>query len=147
MGFLSNLLGQKTDDLTLTSTFEPKPELQSEKGVRNYMLKLSKLTSSDLRVEFSNVMAAKHNLMMFPSGANDYREKQAMVTDVTDKATAICIFVFGQSAVFGYADRDLSSFNELINNIDNEIAHPDLSPEQHGALLLKKLGEQLQKCK
>lgn len=143
MGFLKNLFGEKSTD-DLTSVAEPRVELQTEKGVRNYLSKLSRLKRSDLCVEFSNVMAAKHNLMMFPSGINEYQEKQEIVTDLTDKSTAICIFVFGQPAVFGYADGDLSSFNELINKIDNQIAHPDLSPEQHGNLLLQGVDEHLQ---
>ncbi len=131
-------------DSELTSPFEPMPELQSEEGVRIYLSKLSRLSRSDICVEFSNVMVAKHNQMMLLSGLNEYHEKQKIVTDLTDKSSAICISVFGQAAVFGYADGDLSSFKELVNNLDNEIAHPDLSPEQHGDLLLKSLGEHLQ---
>jgi hypothetical protein len=80
---------------------------------------------------------------MLPTGLNDFHKTQTLVTDLTDKSTAICIFVFGQSAVFGYGGGDLNSLNDLINNIDDEIANLDLKPEQHGEQLLKRIGDYL----
>lgn len=120
-------------------------ELQSVKGVLNYQSKLSELTRSDLCTELSNVMAAKHNLMMFPSGLDEYFEKQKIVTDLTDKATAICFFEFGQSVVLDYASGDLRPFNELVNNINEEVARQKMNPEQHGSMLLYRLSERLEK--
>lgn len=142
MSFLASIFGLKKT-YKLTSPFEPKPELKSIIGVRRYLSKLSKLSSSDLCVEFSNVMSAKHNIMMQPPGLNAYNSKQKIVTDLTDKATAICIFLFGKPAVFGFAGGDLRSLNELINTIDNEVAQLDLNPEEHGSLLINRLREYL----
>lgn len=142
MSFFKNLFGRKSGGLT--SPFEPKPELQSETGVRNYLSKLSKLSRSDLCVEFANVRAAKHNATMLPTGIGDFQETQAIVTDLTDKSVAICIFAFGQPAVFGYTGGDLSQLNILINNVDDQVAALDLEPEQHGEQLLKRLGGYLQ---
>jgi uncharacterized tellurite resistance protein B-like protein len=125
----------------ITSPFEPKPELQTEEGVQSYLAKLSKLSRSDLCIELCSVMAAKHNSMMMPAGLNEYSEKQAIVTDLTDKATAICIFEFGQAPVFGFAGGDLSQLNELINSIDEGVAQQNLEPEEHGSMILHKLSE------
>ncbi|WP_321405867.1 hypothetical protein [Tolumonas auensis] len=125
----------------ITCPFEPTPELQSEEGVRIYFSKLSTLSRSDLCSELSNVMAAKYNQMMVPSGLNEYTQKQAIVTDLTDKATTICIFEFGQATVFGFAGGDLRALNELLNNIDEEVAQHDLEPDRHGAMILRKLSE------
>ncbi len=144
---INNSLGnsnvQEGDGTVITPVFEPVPELQSEEGVRIYLSKLSELSHSDLCSELSNVMAAKHNLMLVPSGLNDYDKKQEIVTDLTDKATAICIFEFGQSVIFGYADGDLRPFNELLNNIDEDVAQQNLSPDQHGSMILHRLKERL----
>lgn len=144
---INNSLGnsnvQEGDGTVITPAFEPIPELQSEEGVRIYLSKLSELSRSDLCSELSNVLATKHNLMMVPSGLNDYAEKQEIVTDLTDKATAICIFEFGQPIIFGYADGDLRPFNELLNNIDEDVAQQNLSPDQHGSMILHRLKERL----
>ena len=143
MSFLKTLF-RKNKSVRLTSPFDPKPELQSENGVRDYLSNLSKLNRTELCIEFANVRAAKHNLMML-SGDRDFQKTQAIVTDLTDKSTAICIFAFGQSAVLGYAGGRLNLFNELINNIDDEIAQLGLEKKQHGELLLSRIREYL-KC-
>ncbi|NCC62009.1 MAG: hypothetical protein EOM12_13960 [Verrucomicrobiae bacterium] len=127
----------------LTSPFEPKPELQSEQGLRNYLKKLSSLDHATLCVEFACVRAAKHNLMLVPAGPNNFREVQTLVTDLNDKTLAICVLAFGQPAVFGYSGGDLRSFNELVDEIDDNVASLNLEPEQHGKQLLKKLGKHL----
>ncbi|WP_445772059.1 hypothetical protein [Rheinheimera sp.] len=133
-----------TEKPEVTSPFEPKPELQSEQGVLSYLAKISNFDRQTLCVEFANVRAAKHNLISMPSGLNDFQEVQTLVTDLTDKSVAICMFVFGQPTVFGYGGGDLSSFNELVNKIDDSVASLNLEPEQHGHQLLKRLGEHLQ---
>lgn len=127
----------------LTSPFEPKPELQSEEGFRNYLERLSNFDRSTLCVEFANVRAAKYNLMSIPTGLNDFQEVQTLVTDLTDKSVAICIFAFGQPAVFGYAGGDLRFFNELVNKVDDSVANLNLEPEQHGEKLFEKIGKHL----
>lgn len=136
--------GRESSSLGLTSPFDPIPELQSEAGVRNYISKLSKLSRSDLCVEFSNVRAAKFNLINNPGGISDFQKQQDIVTDLTGKSVAICIVAFGQPAVFDYVGGDLVSFNILINDIDDQIAALNLEPEQHGEQLFKKLGEYIQ---
>jgi len=123
----------------ITCPFEPTPELQSEDGVLLYLSKLSELSPQELYIELSNVMAAKHNQMMHLAGLNEYQQKQAIVTDLTDKATAICIHQFGQASVFGVFGGDLRQLNELLNNLDEQVAQRDLEPEKHGAMLLEKL--------
>ncbi len=127
----------------LTSPYNTVPELQSEEGLRHYLLRLSKLTRSDLCIELSNVLAAKHNLMLLPSSINEFREKQEKVTDLTDKAVAICIQEFGPDIIMNYGGRDLSKFNELVNSIDAEVAQENLYPQQHGSEILNKLSQTL----
>ncbi len=127
----------------LTSPYDTVPELQSEEGLRHYLLRLSKLARPDLCIELSNVMAAKHNLMLVPSSINEFGEKQEKVTDLTDKAVAICIHEFGQDIIMNYGGRDLSKFNELVNSIDAEVAQENLYPNRHGCEMLKKLSQAL----
>jgi len=129
----------------LTSLHNPFPEVQSEEGMRHYLFKVSKLTRSDLCIELSNVMAAKHNLMIFPSGINEASEKQEKVTDLTDKAVLICFNEFGQDVIFNYGNRDIRVFNELVNNIDEEVAQENLYPAKHGDKILQKLSQVLKK--
>jgi len=130
-----------SNKVILTSIHNTVPEVQSEEGVRQYLFKVSKLTHSDLCIELSNVLAAKHNLMMMPSGINEAREKQEKVTDLTDKAVLICFNEFGQEVILNYGNRDIRNFNELVNNIDEEVAQEELYPEQHGSQVLKKLSK------
>ena len=129
----------------ITPPENPTPELQSEEGIRIYVSKLQRLTRSDLCAELSNVMAAKHNLMMIPVGVDKALEKQKVVTDLTDKAVFICILEFGHEVVFDYGGRDIQKFNELVNKIDEEVAQQDMDPDQHGSIMLRKLSEYLQK--
>lgn len=130
-------------DDEFTSPFEPIPELQSEEGVRSYMLKLSRFNHSKVCIEFSNVMSAKYNLMSVPTGLNDFQKVQTLVTDLTDKALAICIFSFGQDTILSYCGRNLGIFNELINETDKIVVGLDLDPEHHGEQLLDRLRKHL----
>jgi hypothetical protein len=132
-----------TKDGIITSPSQPAPELQTEEGVQNYVSKLSKLTPSDLCAELAYVMGAKYNIMSGQIGLTDHNARQEIVTDLTDKATVICMVKFGQSAVFGYAENDLRPFNELINKVDDEVAQLNLYPKEHGNMMLNKLSEYL----
>lgn len=133
-----------TDDATFTSPFEPIVEVQSVDGVRQYCDRLSKFSYPDICIELSNVMSAKHNLMSIQTPLSEFAEKQTRVTDLTDKALWICIRVFGQDAVTNINKNNPSQLNELINELDQEVAQKDLEPEKHGATLLSKLGEMLE---
>lgn len=125
----------------ITSPYNPILDLQSEDDGRKYILKLSKLTRSDLCTELSNIMAAKHNLLLFPSGVNEYAEKQKIVTSLTDKAALICIHEFGQDVIRDYCGEDIRKLNALINEIDDEVAQTQLYPDEHGCMMLKKLSQ------
>lgn len=131
------------NDNDLTSPFEPTPELQSEDGVKSYMLKISKFNHSKFCIELSNVMSAKYNLMSMPTGLNNFHEVQALVTDLTDKALAIFIVAFGQPAILRVCNGDLRVFNELVNKTDEIVANLDLEPERHGEQLLNRLRQHL----
>ena len=74
----------------------------------------------------------------------DFQKTQAIVTDLTDKSTAICMYAFGQAAVNSYAGGDLTSLNSLINDLDDQVANLELPPEKHGMLLLEKLRDNIQ---
>jgi len=138
-----NFKGSSTNKIIITSPIEPIVELQSEEGIKSYFSKISQLSNSDLCIELSNVMAAKHNYMIIPTEINKFQEKQQVITDLVDKAVAICILKFGQSVVFGYEKGDLQSFNKLINIIDEEVALLNLNPMEHGCTLIKKLIKKL----
>ncbi len=125
----------------ITSPIEPTPELQSDEGASIYLSKLSELSRSDLCAELSNVMAAKHNLMMVPTRATEAIEKQMIISDLTDKAAIICILEFGKSVVFGWGNGDIQQFNALLNDFDQEIAKQDRDPSDHGHCLLYALNK------
>lgn len=127
----------------ITPFLNPIPEIQTEEEVRTYVLKLQKLTRSALCTELSNVMTAKHNLMMIPMEADKALEQQKIVTDLTDKAVYICILEFGHEVVLDYGDRNIRLFNELVNKIDEEVGQQYMDPDQHGSIMLLKLSESL----
>ena len=128
----------------ITSPYKPAAEIQTEEGLKNYLSKLTSLDHSEDCIELSNVLAAKHNLTMIPSGMNDFFENQNMVTDLTDKAALICCLVLGRDRVLGYCDgSDLRPFNQLVNEIDEAVAQQDLEPEQHGQALLSALNDRI----
>ena len=123
----------------ITSPFSPTVDIQSEQAVKNYLKKISNLSKTDLCIELSNVMAAKHNLMAIPSGINSFTRNQEIVTDLTDKALTICIISFGQEPILNYCNHDIRVFNELVNEIDNEIAELQLISALHGKEILDRI--------
>lgn len=127
----------------ITSPFDPKPEMHTESGVKNYLSQLTNLDRTEICVEFANVRAAKHNVMASGAGVGNFRQVQTLVTDLTDKSTLICMVAFGRDAVLAYGGGDLASFNELINDLDNEISRLNLEPEQHGEKLFLSLRSHL----
>jgi hypothetical protein len=88
-------------------------------------------------------MSAKNNLMFMPTGLNDFQKFQTLVTDLTDKALAICIFSFGQAAILNYCGGDARIFNKLVNETEKIVAGLDLEPEHHGEQLLNRLRKHL----
>ena len=137
-----NLFKKKSNDWVITSALEPKLEIQSQDDANSYAAKLTKLNRDDLHKELSNVQAAKYNLMSLPSSPVDLN-KQKLVTCLTDKATIICMFVFGQQTVSEFGGGDTRAFNSLLNKLDEEIMHLNLMPSQHGEQLLKRVKEQI----
>jgi hypothetical protein len=128
----------------ITPSIEPTPEVDTEAGRATYVLKLNLISRSDLCTELSNVMAARHNLMMIPTKVAEAIEKQRVMSDVIDKSALICVHVFGGQAISEYCSNgDLSVFIQLIHNIDEEVAQQDMDPDQHGSIMLRKLGENL----
>jgi len=119
-------------NVAITSPVEPMVEVQSIEGVKAYISKLSELTQEKVFVEFSNVMAAKHNLMFTSTSIDDYQEKQTKVTDLTDKALWICVSLFGQQAISKFNMGNPTRLNELINQLDEAISQKNLPPQQHG---------------
>ena len=125
----------------ITDSFAPKQEVHTQQGVMKYSKNISKLSYENLCIEFSNVMAAKHNLMMIPRGLDDATGNQRIITDLVDKALIICIFKFGQERVLNFANNDLTRVNKLINQCDQEVAANPVSPNEHGLLLFNKLDQ------
>ena len=131
------------DGVVITDSFAPKQEVHTQQGVMKYSTKISKLSYEELCIEFSNVMAAKHNLMMMPSGLNDASGKQEIITDLVDKALIICIFKFGRERVLSFVGDDLTRINKLINKCDQEVASNPVPPNEHGLRLFNKLEQYL----
>jgi hypothetical protein len=125
------------------SPHDLKVELQSEQDINNYIKRVSGLNRAGKLVELANVRAAKYNLMSMPSGLNEFDKNQALVTDLTDKTVLICMLAFGRAAVLEYNDGDLSSFNDLVDQIDEQVASLNLYPEQHGDKILEILSHHL----
>ena len=122
---------------SFTDPVEPKVQVDTEKGVKNYLDSLSKISFEEVCIEFSNVMAAKHNLKMI--GINNVIEKQRIVTDLTDKATIICIFLFGYQSLKNYSNNDMRVINHLINTFDARVAANPVEPKEHGRRLIEML--------
>jgi len=127
----------------ITDSYAPKQEVHTQQGVMKYLKDISRLSYENLCIEFSNVMAAKHNLTMVPSGINNAAENQRIVTDLVDKAFLICICKFGQERVSNFAKNDLTRVNKLINQCDQEVAANPVWPDEHGLLLFNKLEQYL----
>ncbi len=129
------------DDIIITSPHTSNVELQSETGVNDYNKKLSNLSFKELCIEFSNVMAAKHNLVFVSNYSINtyYEERQEIITDLTNKAFCICMFKFGQDRIVRYTGKDVKRIHQLINEMDEEVARCDRPPYQHGLALFKKL--------
>lgn len=123
----------------ITDSFAPKQEVHTQQGVMKYLKDISRLSYENLCIEFSNVMAAKHNLTMVPSGINNAAENQRIVTDLVDKAFLICICKFGQERVSNFAKNDLTRVNKLIIQCDQEVAAHPVLPHEHGLRLFNKL--------
>ena len=123
----------------ITDSFAPKQEVHTQQGLMKYSKNISKLSYKDLCIEFSNVMAAKHNLMMIPRGLDDATGNQKIITDLVDKALMICVFKFGQERVLSFANNDLRRVNRLIDQCDQEIAANPVPPNEHGLCLFNKL--------
>jgi len=123
----------------ITSSFEPKIDVQSEASALNYLDKISKLSSVDLCIELSNVMSAKHNLTAIPSGIDVFSKTQKLVTDLTDKALIIFMEKFGREIILKYSDGDIRKFNQLVNDIDMDVARLDLAPAHHGKTMFDKI--------
>nr|WP_309592516.1 hypothetical protein [Moraxella osloensis] len=121
-----------------TDPHNPQVEVDTETGAKKYLKSLSKLSYEDLCKEFSYVMAGKYNAMnMLPF--SDYHQRQKTVTDLTDKATLICIYAFGYQKLMNFSNNDLTVVNRLVNQLDDQVAKLDLEPADHGSLLLAKL--------
>ena len=127
-------------DTVITDVFEPEPEIYTDEDARIYSSKLSNLSPRELCTELSNVMSARHNVMITPSGLNDYSKNRKLQDDLIIRALAICVFVYGESSVFGYKDGEMGATCELMVNLDSQIAERDLDPSDHGLALIKRLG-------
>lgn len=121
-----------------TNPYNPQIEADTEAGAKKYLNSLSKLSFDDLCKEFSFVMAGKYNAMNMIS-FSDYNQRQRTVTDLTDKATLICLCVFGSETLMAFSNNDLREVNRLVNQLDDQVAKLDLEPVDHGKLLLAKL--------
>jgi hypothetical protein len=127
----------KKKDFSFTDPFEPIIEVDTEKGVKSYLNSLSKISYEALCIEFSNVMAAKHNHKM--SGIGNFAQNQKIVTDLTDKATLICISIFGYQTLMEFSNNDMRVVNQLVNACDNKVAAQPVEPEEHGRRLIEML--------
>lgn len=134
---------ESINKIIITSPYDTMPEVQTPDGFKNYHSKISELIQSDVCIELSNVLAAKHNLMLLPSSINKAAEKQKKVTDLTDKVVIICMQQFGQEVILSYGNRNIRKFNELVNMIDAEVAQLELGPFHHGNKILEMLNKNL----
>lgn len=142
--FLDN---SSVNQVLITSPYEPTIDLQSREGVNNYLEKVSNYSSLELSIELSNVLSAKYNKMVLPSSTDTFADTQKVVTDLTDKALLLCYVAFGMEEVLNYCSQDTRVFNQLINDIDEQVAQLNFAPAAHGKkvfdLIYKKMIEQL----
>lgn len=119
-----------------TCPFNPKVELDTRAGGKRYIRMLEEMNESEIYTELSNVRAAKHNQMMMPSGIKEYGKKQALVSDLNDKALAILCQQFGPAKVMQACAGDLRLLNTALDQLDDAVASRQLPPEHHGRELL-----------
>lgn len=129
---------------SLTSPFEPELELKSPGDLQKYLIKISKFNRDTLCEEFSNVRAAKHNLMSFPVPPNEMPKTLALIRELNDKSVIICCYVFGQKLCSEYSKGNQERLIYLIDAADNIVSDSELEPVEHGYYLLKILGEKLE---
>ncbi len=125
--------------ILITSPIKPTVDVQSQEGINNYLEKISNFTLLELSIELSNVLSAKYNKMSLPSGISTFSDTQKVVTDLTDKALLLCYMAFTMEKVLNYCDQDTRIFNQLINDIDKEVARLDLAPAAHGKEVFDRL--------
>jgi hypothetical protein len=128
----------------ITSPYDDKVIVKTISGLEEYFSNISELSYPELCIELSNVMASKHNHMILPATSGDeYKRKQEVVTDLTDRQVAIFLLLFGRAKILEYSNRDLRMFNKVVNEMDAQIANMQLGPERHGAALIEAVKTEL----
>jgi hypothetical protein len=128
----------------ITSAFEPKIQVDSEYKLEVYMERVFKLTDSEIFIELSNVMSARHNqLQMSILDPNNFHKIQALLHDLEEKAFNICIMVIGEEEFEkGYND-SIKDFVKVMIDLDEPVASLNLDPETHGRELCYRIGKHL----
>lgn len=130
--------------ILITSPYNPTIDIQTENGLTNYLKEISSFTLLELSIELSNIMAAKYNKMSTPLGSGTFSENQKIVTDLTDKALFLCFITFGKDKVLNYCNQETRIFNQLINDIDQEVATLHLSPAPHGKEIFDRIHQRIE---
>jgi len=124
----------------ITSAFDPIIEVDSDHKLDSYMERVYQLTDTDIFIELSNIMSARHNQMQMATfGQKSFTEVQSLNFDLQQKALSICMLVFGDEFDELY-EGSIEDFVEVILSTDESVAKLDLDPETHGRELCHRLG-------
>lgn len=122
--------------IVITSPVEPEFLLEDPVAAQGYFMAVVGLSYEEQCVELSNVMSAKYNLMQPSFGVNgftEFEQRQALITDLTDRVLLLLISVIGRDPIFAKYGTDLRRMNEEFHAVDEEVMLlSDLNPEEYG---------------
>lgn len=125
----------------ITCPSEPTLAVETPEKAQVYFMLVNGLSYVEQCVELSNVMSAKFNLMQTSMGWNDFsnfENRQALVTDLTDKVLLLLMAVIGREPIFAKYGMDLRSMNQDFHVIDAVLMELELQPDEYGHELYKR---------
>jgi len=140
------------------------PEVQDDKGAKDYLAKLQELSDLDFYTEFRNVNAARYSLIR---GVYDLEDgevpfqnasKETFVKDLTEKALLIIYSYMGERNMTHYIDTDYSILKKLMNQhydliftkldeVCTNVESLNLESDKTGLEMLKRLSSYVEKIK
>ena len=140
------------------------PEVQDDKGAKDYLAKLQELSDLDFYTEFRNINVARHSLIR---GVYDLEDgeiafknasKETFVKDLTEKALLIIYSYMSKRNMTRYIGSDFSCLKILMNQdydliftkldeVYTNVASLNLKSDKTGLEMLKRLSSYVGKSK
>jgi len=125
----------------ITSDLQNSLQLRTQEDVDNYIQQLNNLSSDDFYQEFMNILNAKYHLTSLPyNNPLVANEKQQIVAELNDKIFIICMLKFGKDFLNSF-NGDLRYFNQIVEEIDNQVNLLNLDGISHSKKVLSELSK------